>query len=154
MTDKEIAVTLAVLAMKSGGVANYCDHAEHCEPVDRGWVITAAQVFREQAAVIAKDAGVDLLATYDAGRGRTMLKGDPPRPDWAALQVLQFGDDREHQPDVIGQSGYDQLRHRAFEVAVVVGDFAVEGPTPAIALKLLKAGLRLPTIMRVKLGDA
>lgn len=150
-------VTLQILAIKAGSIANYCDRAEHCEEVDRGWVIHAAEVFRDHAFEIAKMAGVELVSTWaqalDLSMDSDTLYGDKigkVKQPW--LQIAQQRHDRRYELDVVGQSGYDQLRHRALEASVLVGDFAREGPTVEIALRLLQIGLRLPTIMRVKLG--
>jgi hypothetical protein len=135
-TDAFRALALA-LAPHAASVANYCDHAEHNEVVEAGWVVGAADALREFALGFAAAHDLDLLELY-ARRLASIEAGNVLRREdgfdgaaaarsartWRALQLAQVEHDRFYHPDVIGLARADQLRHCAFHLAKIVGAFA------------------------------
>lgn len=126
------------LAKASADVARYCDHAEHNEPLDRGWVLEAAVALRRESLRIAQVLDADLIRLY-AGRlreveERNVLKSSNDFSGFEAvtraktlrsLQSVQSLHDRNFHPDVFGLSKAEQLRHYAFHLAKIVGSLAV-----------------------------
>src|SRR5436305_1629973 len=118
------------LASCAAAVANYCDHVEHNEAVDRAWVLDSAHRLRALAWEIASQEDDDLRARY-ASRLRAIEQRnplwEPGRLDggalveaartWRELQLAQAEHDRYYHADVVGLAKLDQLRHYALHVA-------------------------------------
>lgn len=162
------------LAQAAAAVANYCDHTEHNEAVERSWVTGAATVLRETSFAIAVHEGEDLRSCY-AARLRQIEERNPlwnPRgvdgaalvgqaSTWRDLQLAQAEHDRRYHPDVMGLSKMDQLRHYALHVAKLAGAVAEiatgHGERSDLCIRrlpdLLLFGLKLSTVMGEQLGD-
>lgn len=122
-------------AILSGTVANYCDHAEHVEASeeDRKSVIEAAVSLRGLAITIVKHESQDLQALYAdrieevENRHPTVIPEEPKEIDgkklileaktWRDLQRAQVAHNRFYNPDVLGLSRNNQLRHYALHLA-------------------------------------
>jgi hypothetical protein len=125
------------LAEAAAAVANYCDHAEHNETLERAWVTDAAETLRTLSEEIAAYEHEDLYSRY-AARLRQIEQRNPlwsPREldggalveqasTWKALQLAQAEHDRRYHPDVFGLSKMEQLRHYAFHLAKLAGAIA------------------------------
>jgi len=125
------------LAPAAAQVANFCDHAEHVEDLDRSWIEEAASTLETCGFHLAADLGVDLIDLYTsrlaAIEARNPFHFDRS-PDgavaakaaktWRELQLVQIAHDRYYHPDVLGLSKTEQLRHYAFHLAKLVGAFA------------------------------
>jgi hypothetical protein len=132
-----IIETLVEAARASAAIANYCDHAEHNEPVDGRWIIDAGARFRQLAWTLAEAAGLDIFAVYATRLGAIEAKhvlasisdfdgAEAARTaaTWSELQGVQATHDRIYHPDVFGLSRAEQLRHYAFHAAKIVGSLA------------------------------
>jgi hypothetical protein len=118
-------------------VANYCDHVEHNEQVDRDWLETAGRMLRQIACEIAEWEGRDLLSLY-ANRLRAIEHRNPcfhedgfdggaraeEATTWRQLQLVQVEHDHHYHPDVIGLSKCDQLRHYSLHLTKLSGALA------------------------------
>jgi hypothetical protein len=160
---REFALALAPAA---AAVANYCDHAEHNEVVDRGWVTTAGATLERLAFDLAPTVGVDLLAAYAERLGsierRNVLAGtavfDGARAassasTWRELQLVQAEHDRVYHPDVLGLSRSDQLRHYAFHLAKLVGAFATSDDDVELLARRLPDTLLFAIKLRTVMGE-
>lgn len=167
--------TLRQVAVSTAEVARFCDHAEHNELVDRAWVARAGECFRDAAMELAAAFDVDLHDAYAnrlwAIEARHLLAtndGFDSRAEasaawtWQDLQRVQINHDRQFHPDVFGLSRAEQLRHYAFHSAKLTGFLASaildEGCWPMLQERaipdLLIFGLKLPTVVGVRLSDA
>jgi hypothetical protein len=158
------------VAPKAAAAANYCDHAEHNEAAERGWVLDAGTDLSRLAFEFADAAGVDLhrlyaerlgaiesgnvLARHDGFDGRAAALA---AASWRELQLVQVEHDRSYHPDVFGLSRTDQLRHYAFHLAKIVGAFAeAANPDELINRRLpdvLLFAIKLQTVMGKRLSD-
>jgi hypothetical protein len=165
---------LHAVAQATAQVANYCDHADHNEPVEASWVLGAAETVRSVAQRIAAREAVDIVEAYadrlaeiearnvqgpfeafdgptDARRART----------WRDLQRVQADHDRLYHPDVLGLHKSDQLQHYVLHLAKLVGALAgqpsasdqqVDFVTRRLP-DLLLFGIKLSTVMGQKLPE-
>lgn len=162
------------LAAATAAVANYCDHVEHNEAVDRAWVADAAKSFRGIACAIAEFEREDLRHLY-AERLRMIEKRNPLSTrdaldggalvesalTWRDLQLAQAAHDRWYHPDVVGTAKVDQLNHYALHLAKLVGATAdvAQGrgdPRDFCSRRLpdmLLFGLKLSTVTGERLMD-
>jgi hypothetical protein len=162
------------LAQAAAAVANYCDHAEHNEGVDRAWVTGAARALRDIACAIAAHEEQDLRDRY-AARLRQIEQRNPlwspadldggalveQAATWRDLQLAQAEHDRRYHPDVVGMAKLDQLRHYALHVAKLVGAVAqvAQGGTDRADFcarrlpDLLLFGLKLSTVTGASLAE-
>lgn len=165
---------LTALAKATGQVANYCDHADHNEPVEASWVLGAAEAVRNIAQRIAARERVDIVEAYanrlaqiEARNAQGPFQGfDGPAearkaPTWRELQRVQANHDRLYHPDVVGLHKSDQLQHYALHLAKLVAAVA-EQPSSGerhadfVARRLpdmLLFGIKLSTVMGQKLPD-
>jgi hypothetical protein len=173
-TDHDPYVAWALkLAQAAAAVANYCDHTEHNEVVERSWVTGAAATLRKASCAIAVHEGEDLRSCY-AARLRQIEERNPlwnPRDldgaalveqasTWRELQLAQAEHDRRYHPDVMGLSKMDQLRHYALHVAKLAGAVAEiaagHGGRPDLCTRripdMLLFGIKLSTVMGEQLG--
>jgi hypothetical protein len=156
-------------AVASALINNYCDRAEHCETVERDWVLEAAREFRAIAFQIALEQDTDIIAAY-AQRMLQIQKRNVlfdrhttdvrMAPTWRALQLIQVEHDRAYHPDVFGLTKIDQLRHYAFHAAKLAGALAraaqgelSEEEAARRVPDLLLFGVKLSTVMSEKLPD-
>src|SRR4051812_23521436 len=90
------------LAPSTASVANFCDHAEHNESLDRDWVLGPAEALRLLALEIADAAGISLIELYAERLGEIEARNILARPggydghravleadSWRALQLVQ-----------------------------------------------------------------
>jgi hypothetical protein len=123
------------MAVISGTVGNYCDHAEHIElrQGDENPVIEAAVSLRGLAITIAQHEGKNLQTLYAhrleevENRSPLVVPGQPKKIDgrqlvleaqtWRDLQLAQLAHNRQYNPDISGLSKTDQLRHFAFHAS-------------------------------------
>lgn len=166
--------TLRQVAVSTAEVARYCDHAEHIEELDRAWVISAGQRFREAAMELAAAFDLDLHEAYterlwaiEAGHLLATSDGFDCRAEastaltWRDLQRVQIEHDRRFHPDVFGLSKAEQLRHYLLHSAKLTGFLASatldEGCWPMFQERaipdLLIFGLKFPTVAGVILPD-
>ena len=166
---------LIAAAKAAGQVANYCDHADHNEPVEAAWVLGAAECLRAVAQRIAEREGLDLIEAYAARLAQIEDRNvqtplgsfDAPAEarratTWRELQRVQAEHDRLYHPDVIGLHKSDQLQHCSLHLTKLVAALAGEpssGEEHADFLArrlpdMLLFGLKLPTTMGVKLPDS
>jgi hypothetical protein len=159
-----------VIARAAALVANYCDHAEHNEALDRSWVAEAAQILESEALLLASAIGVGLIDTYaerlqsieaaNVFSGRENPDGAAAArrcTSWRDLQLVQAEHDRYYHPDVSGLSKSDQLRHYAFHLAKLVGAFAASDDLAELCDRRLPDTLlfaiKLRTVMGKRLPD-
>jgi hypothetical protein len=157
-------------APKAAAVANYCDHVEHNEAAETGWVLDAGSDLSRLAFEFAHAAGVDLLRLYAERLGAIESGNVIARPggfdgraaalaaaSWRELQLVQVEHDRSYHPDVFGLARTEQLRHYAFHLAKIVGAFAdAANPDELINRRLpdlLLFAIKLQTVMGKRLGD-
>lgn len=157
-------------APKAAAVANYCDHVEHNEAAETGWVLDASGDLSRQAFEFAHVAGVDLLRLYAERLGAIESANVAARPgsfdgraaalaatSWRELQLVQLEHDRVYHPDVFGLARIEQLRHYAFHLAKIVGAFAdAANPDELINRRLpdvLLFAIKLRTAMGKRLSD-
>lgn len=171
MTDSERFRRFALAAApKAAAVANYCDHIEHNEVAETGWVIEAGSELSRLALQFAQDATVDLielyaerLGTIEAGNVLARSGGLDGRTaalsasTWRELQLVQVDHDRCYHPDVFGLAKTDQLRHYAFHLAKIVGAFADATDTEELMRRrlpdVLLFAIKLHTVMGERLSD-
>lgn len=152
-TTPELVVKAAIAA---GKVANYCDHAEHNEVLDRRWVIDSAEEFRSLALVIATMGGVELRKAFVAfgqpwdGRVLNCLKIGSSQRD---VQRALIDHDMKVNPDVMGRARCDQLRHHAMRTIILVARIADNTLDKTTAVTSLALGIRLATVMFEKLPE-
>lgn len=162
---------LAVTAIAAAQVANYCDHSDHNEPVDRAWVLGAGATLRRVAERIAAKQQVNLVSAYAnrlaAVEARSTHEGfDGPSAalharSWRELQMVQEEHDRVYHPDVFGLRKSDQLNHYALHLSKLAGALAQElnGDGDHEDFKsrrlpdLLLFGIKLATVMGQRLPD-
>jgi hypothetical protein len=137
LTDPLVDAALDI-AVASARVANYCDHAEHNEIVDRDWVLGPARDLLRVAVNLGEQFGVDPWQAY-ARRLAQIELANPLRSEtsfdgssaleqartWREVQSVQANHDRHYHPDVAGLSRAEQLRHYAFHVAKIAGALAM-----------------------------
>jgi hypothetical protein len=157
-------------APEAAAVANYCDHVEHNEAAETGWVLDASSDLSRLAFEFAYAAGVDLLRLYAERLGAIELGNVVARPggfdgraaalaatSWRELQLVQVEHDRFYHPDVFGLARTEQLRHYAFHLAKIVGAFAdAANPDELINRRLpdvLLFSIKLRTAMGKRLSD-
>ena len=157
-------------APTAAAVANYCDHVEHNEPAETGWVVDAGTELSRLAFEFAHATGVDLLELYAERLGAIEARNVLARPDgpdgraaalaaatWRDLQLVQVEHDRYYHPDVFGLARTEQLRHYAFHLAKIVGAFAEPAePDDLISRRLpdvLLFAIKLQTVMGKHLAD-
>jgi len=157
-------------APHAAAVANYCDHAEHNEPLDAHWVTEAGAALATLARELASACDADIVDLY-AERLRTIEERNVlARRDgfdgraaalaaatWRDLQLVQADHDRHYHPDVVGMARLDQLRHYAFHLAKIVGAFAApENHDDLVTRRLpdtLLFAIKLRTVMGQRLPD-
>lgn len=162
------------LAIAAGQVANYCDHADHNEPVDAAWVIGAGETFRTVATRMARRENLNIFELYgerlaeieernvafdrDAFNGREAAAGCST---WRELQMVQLDHDRYYHPDVLGLHKSEQLLHYALHLSKLVAAVAEEH-SQGVAHEdfvrrrlpdILLFGIKLATVMSQKLAD-
>jgi hypothetical protein len=167
--DRFQAFALAA-APHAAAVANYCDHAEHNEPLHIHWVTEAGAALADLAVDLASASGAEIVGLYAERLGTIEERNVLARPDgfsgraaalaaatWRDLQLVQTAHDRHYHPDVIGMARLDQLRHYAFHLAKIVGAFAApEDPGDLVACRLpdtLLFAIKLRTVMGQRLPD-
>jgi hypothetical protein len=168
---EELVVSMAGAA---ADVARYCDRAEHCDEVDREWVLRAGDTCRTAAFRLSRAGGVEIRQLYAArldrieenqilGTARNVSAAESIRnaDTLRALQTAQAEHDRVYHPDVYGLSRINQLRHYSFHVTKLVGaiaDLIVE-PTDwedffvRRVPDMLLFGIKLPTVMGQNLSE-
>lgn len=153
-------------AVSNAAVANYLDHIDHNEDVDREWLWDAGRTFRRMACEIAAAEELDLLSLY-VGRLRMIEQRNPlfhpgafdgaqaagQVDTWRGLQLAQSDHDRYYHPDVLGLSKLDQLRHYSLHLSKLVGalaEAATAGPGQEFLERrlpdLLLFGVKLATV--------
>lgn len=165
---------LTAIAKATGQVANYCDHADHNEPVDASWVLGAAESVRNVALRIGAREGIDIVEAYanrlDEIEARNVqgpfTAFDGPAEarqarSWRDLQRVHAEHDQLYHPDVVGLHKSDQLQHYVLHLAKLVGALA-EQPSSGdrhvdfVTRRLpdmLIFGIKLSTVMGQKLPD-
>jgi hypothetical protein len=158
------------LAPAGAAVANYCDHAEHNEVTDPAWVLEAGHVLRTLSCEFAFESGLEPIELYgrrlEAIESRNVLSrpgGYEGRREaleaetWRDLQLIQVEHDRFYHPDVLGLAKQQQLQHYALHLAKSVGAFAEARDAGDLLHRrlpdVLLFGIKLPTVMNVRLGD-
>lgn len=165
---------LSAVAKATSQVANYCDHADHNEPVDASWVLGAAESVRSVAQGIAAREGIDIVEAYASRLHEIEARNvqgpfasfDGPSEarharSWRELQRVQAEHDRLYHPDVVGLHKSAQLQHYVLHLAKLVGALAdqpssgdrhVDFVTRRLPDMLL-FGIKLSTVMGQKLPD-
>jgi hypothetical protein len=165
---------LAAAAKAAGQVANYCDHADHNEPVEASWVLGAGDALRGIALRIASREDVDIVEAY-ANRLEEIEARNVQEPftsfdgpaearksqTWRQLQRVQAEHDRLFHPDVVGLHKSDQLQHYVLHLTKIVGVLADQpssGEQRADFLSrrlpdLLLFAIKLSTVMGQKLPE-
>lgn len=173
MTEPLVEAALDV-AVASARVANYCDHAEHNEIVDREWVLGPARDLLRVAANLSEQLDVDPWQAY-ARRLAQIELANPLRSEtsfdggsalkqartWREIQSAQANHDRHYHPDVNGLARAEQLRHYAFHVAKIAGALAMSarGELEQDEIRsrrlpdMVLFGVKLHTAMGVRLPD-
>jgi hypothetical protein len=157
-------------APAAAAVGNYCDHAEHNEIVEVGWVLDAGDGLRELALSFARAHELDLLELYARRLGAiesaNVLKRDGgfdgaaaarAAATWRELQLVQAEHDRAYHLDVVGLARAEQLRHYAFHLSKIVGAFAASTDEQELLERRLPDTLlfaiKLRTVMAKRLPD-
>ena len=173
MTDPLVDVALDI-AVASARVANYCDHAEHNEIVDRDWVLGPARDLLRGAVDLGEHLSVDPWQAY-ARRLAQIELANPLRNEtsfdggsaleqaktWREVQSAQANHDRHYHPDVAGLSRAEQLRHYAFHIAKIAGALAMsaKGELEQDEIRerrlpdMILFGVKLHTTMGIRLPD-
>lgn len=138
------------LAPAAAAVANYCDHVEHNEPADPGWVAAAADRTCALALEFAASIDADIFALYAQRLAFIEERNVLKRPDsyngqaaasaatnWRQLQIVQSEHDRFYHSDVVGLAKSEQLRHYALHLAKIVGAFAQPANTAELVSRRL-----------------
>lgn len=157
------------LARAAAAVANYCDHAEHLEEVDRAVIAATGRELRALAVEVAAAHGIDIVAIYRE-RLEAVERRHPLYPaggfaavdaisaaaTWRDLQIAQREHDRNYHPDVFGLSRYEQLRHYAFHLAKLAGAAAdaVGGDTADFLERRLPDALLFGIKLATLVGEA
>ena len=158
------------VAPRAAAVANYCDHTEHNESAETGWVLDAGTDLSLLAFEFANAAGVDLhqlyaerLGAIESGNVLALTGGFDGRAaalaagSWRQLQLVQVEHDRSYHPDVFGLAKTEQLRHYAFHLAKIVGAFADAANADELINRrlpdVLLFALKLHTVMGKRLSD-
>lgn len=170
MNDRDAQKFALHLAPLAAAVANFCDHVEHNEVADRGWVLDAAAQLRALTSSLCVQEGVSLIDIYAERLGGIEARNVLAAPGafdghsatleartWRDLQLVQGNHDRHYHPDVIGLAKIEQLRHYALHLSKIVGAFA----EPAARDDLLHRRLpdtvlfavKLSTVMGLRLSD-
>ena len=170
--DRYVPWALEV-SLAAAAVANYCDHVEHNEDVERGWIWDAGRTLRRIACEIAAYEDLDLLGLY-AERLRMIERRNPLYEEdgldgglraseaatWRELQLAQVDHDRHYHPDVMGLNKFDQLSHYALHLAKLAGTLAEvargEGDAAFLERRLpdfLLFGVKLATVSGKTLPD-
>lgn len=156
----------------AASVARYCDRAEHCEEVDRGWIVHSGELLRTVAVEAALHLELELRRIY-AERLRHVENRSPipaqfdghsealRATTWHDFQVVQFTHDVYFHPDVHGMSRLDQLRHYSFHLGKIANNFveldsATEASTEFRERRLPDTflfGIKLATLVSQKLPD-
>jgi hypothetical protein len=154
----------------AAGVANFCDHVEHNETVDRAWVTDAAGYLRVLACDHAQAAGFSPVQLYAERLGDIEARNVLAHPgaydghraaleatSWRDLQLVQAEHDRHYHPDVLGLAKDLQLRHYALHLTKIVGAFAEPRDGDELVHRRLPDallfGIKLSTVMGVRLPD-
>jgi hypothetical protein len=167
----DVALDLAICV---GEIANYSDHAEHNEPLEREWVTRAGKSMRRVAVDIGAALGQNAFELY-ATRLAMIEGGHVARSEdsfdgaaaaraartWRELQLVQLDHDRAYHLDVLGLTRAEQLRHYAFHAAKLAAAFARrargEAPDDEIVKRrlpdVLLFGIKLATVMAETLPD-
>jgi len=127
----EAALSLAVVA---GEVANFCDHAEHNEPLDITVVRQSGETLRLLAVELARDADSDVFELYTERlaviESRNVLRAEDSfdgaalareAETWRDIQLVQAAHDKTYHSDVVGLTKSDQLRHYSLHLAKLAG---------------------------------
>lgn len=162
------------LATASGAVSNFCDHAEHNEPVEIGDVRAAAASLRETAVRLSCLADHDPVELYAARLAaieeRNVLHFDGALDgaaeareagNWRALQLVQAKHDHAYHADVVGLTKSEQLRHYALHVSKLAGATAqvANGELSRVdwlqrrVADMLLFGLKLSTVTSERLAE-
>jgi hypothetical protein len=162
---------LAVTAIATAQVANFCDHTDHNEQADRAWVVGAGATLRRVAEHIAVRQQIDLVATYGQRLAAVEARSTHDGFDgcaatmsamtWRDLQRVQEEHDRVYHPDVFGLSKSDQLKHYALHLSKLTGALAAEltgtGDREEFRTRrlpdMLLFGVKLATVMAQRLPD-
>jgi hypothetical protein len=163
------------LSQLAADVANYSDHAEHNEAVDRVWVVKAAAELRQLSLSLGQTLNCDVVQLYAQrldGIERRHVAWDNTQfngaaaaskaSTWRALQLVQLEHDRVYHPDVLGLSKAHQLQHYALHLIKITGAFAraVDDKTSEEEVftrrlaDVLLFGLKLSTVMGETLDES
>jgi hypothetical protein len=170
VSDPDFQAFALRLAPPAAAVANYCDHVEHNEIVDRTWVLGAGADLRQLACDLAVGVGLAPIELYAERLGEIEARNVLAHPgsydghraaleamSWRELQLVQIAHDRHYHPDVIGLAKDGQLRHYALHLSKVVGAFAEpRGRDELLHRRLpdvLLFGVKLWTVMGARLPD-
>jgi hypothetical protein len=137
MKDRNLRHASLTLAIAAADVANYCDHLEHNERAEIGWVRGAGETLRSLAVDLGANEDVPIRELYaqrlTAIERRNVLSiaviydgGAAARNSttWEELQVVQATHDRYYHADVAGLAKFDQLRHYALHISKLAGAYA------------------------------
>lgn len=158
------------LAPQAAAVANYCDHIEHNEIADRGWVLEAGEHLRRLACELATRPGLSPIDLYAERLGEIEARNVLVHPGsydghraaleartWRDLQLVQVEHDRHYHPDVLGMAKDQQLRHYALHLAKAVGAFAEPRDQQELLHRrlpdVLLFAIKLSTVMGARLPD-
>ena len=160
---RDLALALAPAA---AAVATYCDHVEHNEKAEPGWVTAAGETLQRLALEFASALGVDLVELYAQRLGAIESKNVLAAPagfdgaaaaraasSWRELQLIQAEHDRVYHPDVAGLAKIDQLRHYAFHLAKLVGAFAASDDGHGLLERRLPDTLLFAIKLRTVMGE-
>jgi hypothetical protein len=160
------------LTVAAAAIANYADHAEHNEAVDRRWILDSAEELQAVAFEVAAAEGVCLFDLYADRLAdielQSALDGEHTPGahavrkaiTWRDLQLAQAEHDRLFHPDVIGLMKSQQLQHYALHVIKVAGALArrCDSDAPADEIRrrrlpdLFLFSVKLHTVMNSRMA--
>lgn len=174
VSGDDVRDAVQTLVRVVGGLAQFCDRAEHNEGTDRACVSAAGEALRGCALALLRARAVDPVAAY-AERlasmearhplgGAGVFDADehiPLAKTWRDLQRYQARHDAVYHPDVCGLAKIEQLKHYTLHLAKLawllqehdLGQKTLVAPERDRFVDILVFGVKLATVCGTLLPD-